>query len=439
MQPFRLAVATGIRQVSPMIDSLRNYLAALCIAAAIFCVPLAAPALAQPANAPAVEKQFRNWLSQSLWPMAQQKGVDAAVFKAAFDGVKLNWKLPDLVPPGSKAPSTQKQLQAEFRAPSAYFAEKNISPVVAGGRQRLSANQALLGRLERKTGVPGRFLLAIWGRESGFGAAKIPYNAVEVLATKAFMSTRQEMFTQELVAALVMLSQNLASPAQMKSSWAGAMGQPQFMPTSYLKHAADGDGDGRADIWKSDADTLASMANFLANSGWVAGRDWGFEVSVPGSVACHLEGPDRGKPLSQWEALGITRIGGKPFPPKEKNAETFLLMPAGRFGPAFLVTPNFYVLKKYNESDLYALFIGNAADRISFGGTAFAGNWRETGTMLRSDIARLQKFLEGKGYDVGGADGLPGFKTRRSIGEWQQQNGLAPDCFPTPGLTAKAR
>ncbi len=407
--------------------------------AAIFLLALlfAAPSLAQ--DKAAIEQQFRQWLSQSLWPMASAQGVDAAVFKSALNGVKLNWKLPDLVPPGTKPLSSQKQLQAEFRAPSAYFAEKNIAPVAAGGRQRLSVHQATLSRLEKMTGVPGRFLIGIWGRESGFGSAKIPYNAIEVLATKAFMSTRSEMFTQELVAALVMLSQKRVSPQDMKSSWAGAMGQPQFMPTSFLKHAVDGDGDGRADIWNSDADTLASMANFLANSGWVAGRDWGFEVTVPGDVACHLEGPDRGKQLSQWAALGIERIGGKPFPKKEMGEQTFLLMPAGRFGPAFLVTPNFYVLKKYNESDLYALFIGNAADRIAFGGSAFADAWRDTGAMRRSDIAQLQKFLEKGGYDVGGADGLPGFKTRRSIGEWQQQNGLAPDCFPTPALMQKAR
>lgn len=420
-----------------MSDSLSKYLAAFFTFATLVCAPLAAHA--QPANAPTVEAKFRTWISETVGPMAAARGVSAATLKSTLAGVKLNWKLPDLVAPGAKPPSVKKQLQAEFRAPSAYFSEKNISPVVAGGRQRLSANQTLLSQLERKTGVPGRFLLAIWGRESGFGSAKIPYNAFEVLATKAFMSTRRDMFLEELLAALVMIEEGRVGREAMRSSWAGALGQPQFMPTSFLKYAIDGDGDAKADIWNSDADTLASMANYLAKSGWVPGRDWGFEVVVPASVACSLEGPDQGKPLSQWQALGVERIASKPFAKKELAAENYLLMPAGRFGPAFLVTPNFYVLKKYNESDLYALFIGNAADRIAFGGAPFAGKWGETGTMLRSDIARLQEFLESKGFDVGGADGLPGYKTRRSIGAWQHQNGIDPDCFPTQRTLSLAR
>ncbi len=421
-----------------MIDSLFRQFATLAFVALTF-LAAPTPALAQPANAAAIEKQFRSWLNEDIWPVASAKGVSRKTFDAVLKGVEINWKLPDLVPPGSKPQTPKKQLQAEFRAPSAYFAEKNIAPVAAGGRSRLAANKALLASLEKRTGVPGRFLLAIWGRESGFGAADIPHNAFEVLATKAFMSTRKDMFTGELVAALEMAQHAGVPLSRMRSSWAGALGQPQFLPTSYIKYAADGDGDGKADIWQSDADTLASMANYLQQSGWVAGRDWGFEVAVPQGVSCSLEGPDRGKTVAQWSAMGIGRIKGKPFPASETGKEAFLLMPAGRFGPAFIVTPNFYVLKEYNESDLYALFIGNAADRIAFGGAAFAGRWSDIGVMLRSDIAALQRSLEANGFDVGGADGLPGFKTRRSIGEWQQQNGAAPDCFPSPELLRKIR
>ena len=401
-------------------------------AAALACTLLAAlqcTARAQPANAAAIEKQFDSWLRLELWPVAKARGIAQATFKAALGGVSLNWKLPDLVAPGSKPPSTKKQLQSEFRAPAGYFAEKSIGPVVAGGRTRLAANKALLALLEKRFGVPSRFLLAIWGRESGFGSAKIPYNAFEVLATKAFMSTRREMFTDELLAALQMAEKGVPLAA-MKSSWAGALGQPQFLPSSYLEHAVDGDGDGRADIWNSQADTLASIANYLKNFGWISGRDWGFEVTVPDTVSCALEGPDRGKPLAHWQSAGIRRIGGRAFPAREMKAETFLLMPAGRLGPAFIVTPNFYVLKEYNESDLYGLFIASAADRIQFGGSAFSGKWTDASTMLRSDIASIQAALETRGFDVGGADGLPGYKTRRSIGEWQQQNGIVPDCFP---------
>jgi membrane-bound lytic murein transglycosylase B len=218
--------------------------------------------------------------------------------------------------------------------------------------------------------------------------------------------------------------------AAMKSSWAGALGQPQFLPSSYLKHAVDGDGDGSADIWKSEADTLASIANYLHHYGWVKGRDWGFEVTVPDTVSCALEGPDRGRKIADWAAMGIARVGGKPFPAHEAGQEGFLLMPAGRHGPAFIVTPNFYVLKEYNESDLYALFVGHAADRIAYGDRRFAAGWSKVDNLYRSDIASMQRGLERLGYDVGGADGLPGFRTRRSIGEWQARNGLAPTCFP---------
>ena len=154
---------------------------------------------------------------------------------------------------------------------------------------------------------------------------------------------------------------------------------------------------------------------------------------MPESVSCALEGPDRGKRISDWAAMGISRVGGKPFPKNELKAEGFLLMPAGRNGPAFIVTPNFYVLKEYNESDLYALFIGHGADRIAHGDKRFAGGWGKVGGLYRSDIAALQRGLEAKGYDVGGADGLPGFKTRRSIGDWQAKNGRGADLFSRRG------
>ncbi|MCO0638151.1 lytic murein transglycosylase, partial [Lutimaribacter sp. EGI FJ00014] len=203
-------------------------------------------------------------------------------------------------------------------------------------------------------------VLAIWGRESGFGSAKIPYNAFEVLGTKAFLATRKEMFREEVLAALEMVEKRGVGPETMRSSWAGAMGQPQFLPTSYLKYADDGDGDGRADIWNSVPDTLASIANYLASHGWVRGRDWGFEVTVPANVSCAEEGPDRGRRIAEWAAMGIARVGGKAFPAHEMQGEGYLMMPAGRLGPAFIVTPNFYRLKDYNESDLYALFVGHA-------------------------------------------------------------------------------
>ncbi|MDV2968496.1 lytic murein transglycosylase [Nitratireductor aquimarinus] len=390
----------------------------------ILSVSLAAGAAA----AQSVETQFRNWLASDLWPEAQRRGISATTFNAAFANVSPNLKLPDLVLPGESKPRSDRQHQAEFRAPSAYF--KHIGGVVSGGRARAGKLNGVLTAIEKRYGVPRGVVLAVWGRESGFGGAKIPYDAFEVLGTKAFLATRKAMFREEVLAALEMVERRGVSPRAMRSSWAGAMGQPQFMPTSYLKYAVDGDGNGSADIWNSQADTLASIANYLAQHGWVRGRDWGFEVTVPQGVSCALEGPDRGKSIADWQALGIRRVGGKAFPEHELRGEGYLMMPAGRFGPAFIVTPNFYRLKDYNESDLYALFVGHAGDRIMYGNNEFATSWGRVGGFNRSDVAGMQRGLERLGYDVGGADGLVGFKTRRSIGEWQQKNGVSPTCFP---------
>ncbi|MCR5940120.1 lytic murein transglycosylase [Brucella anthropi] len=396
------------------------------------------PAIAAPSKAQ-VESQYRNWLEKDLWPEAKAAGVSRAVFDQAFAGVSINWKLPDLVIPGEKPSTPKEQKQAEFGAPGKYFNAKTMGAVTSGGKGRYGQYANLLKRIEQKYGVPGPILLAVWGRESGFGTVKIPYNAYEVLGTKAFMATRKDMFRKELIAALEIASKGYIDEAAMKSSWAGALGQPQFMPTSYLKHAVDFDGDGKRDIWNSVPDTLASIANYLKLHGWQKGRDWGFEVSVPQNVSCSLEGPDQGKTIAEWAKLGITRVNGKPFPANEMKGEGFLLMPAGRYGPAFVVSPNFYVLKDYNMSDLYALFIGHVGDRIAYGAGDFSRGWGDVGSMYRSDIGAMQKRMQALGYDVGKPDGLPGFKTRRSIGLWQAKNGMASTCFPQPELLRQIR
>lgn len=403
---------------------------ALCLAVLV----AVAPGQGLPQDRAAVERQFRGWLEQTIWPRAQAQGVSRDTFDEAFRGVALDWDLPDLVPPGTDAQAPRRQSQAEFGAPGAYFGRASVEGAVAVGREMLVRHAAILRAVEEATGVPGPIILAIWGRESGYGRVDIPHDVFAVLGTKGFMSTRADTFTDELLAALVIAERGPIPPRAMRSSWAGALGQPQFMPSSVLEFASDGDGDGRADIWTSEADTIASIGNYLARHGWVPGRDWGFEVTVPPGVSCALEGPDQGRPIAEWEALGIARVSGRPFPEHERRGQGFLLMPAGRHGPAFLVTPNFYVLKDYNMSDLYALFVGHVGDRIAYGGGDFAGRWGEVGTLLRSDIAAMQRGLEALGYDVGGADGLPGFKTRRSIGRWQEARGEPATCFPEPAM-----
>lgn len=397
----------------------------------------ATPALSL--DKPAIEKQFQTWVQKDLWPDAAKAGISKATFQKTFAETHLNWTLPDLVPPGEKPPKEQSQSQAEFSSPGSYFSEKRLAALASTGRALASENAAVLRRIESTYGVPGSIVVAIWGRESGFGKARLPYPAVEVLATKAFMSTRPELFRRELISALQMIDGGDITAAGMKGSWAGALGQPQFLPSSYLQYAVDFDGDGRRDIWNSTPDALASIANYLAKKGWQRGRGWGFEVTIPHNVSCAQEGPDLAKPISAWAKTGIARISGKAFPASELKADGMMMVPAGRDGPEFLVTPNFYVIKEYNNSDLYALFIGNLADRIAFGSGAFEGAWGDVGKMLRSDVQAMQTALVAKGYDVGKADGLAGYKTRRSLGDWQQKNKMTPTCFPDASLKAKLR
>ncbi|WP_420583964.1 lytic murein transglycosylase [Ruegeria sp.] len=395
---------------------------------------LSTSALAQ--NRAVVERQFQEWLQQTVWPQAKAKGVSRATMRRAFDGVTLNWKLPDLVPPGAVVQTPKQQKQAEFGSPGRYFNAGSVQGATSVGRRMAQRHAATLARVEAQTGVPGRIILAIWGRESGYGQVPIRHDAFQVLGTKGFMSTRADYFTQELIAALQIAEAGHAPPGALKSSWAGALGQPQFMPSNFLTYASDGNGDGRSDIWGSPEDTIASIGNFLNQHGWVPGRDWGFEVNVPAHISCALEGPDQGRAMQDWVDMGITRVSGKPFPSHELSGQGFLMMPAGRYGPAFIVTPNFYVLKDYNKSDLYALFVGHVGDRIQYGVSDFRGRWGKIDSLYRSDIAAMQRALERQGHDVGGADGLPGFKTRRSIGRWQQAVGRTPTCFPGADMKA---
>jgi lytic murein transglycosylase len=421
-------------KLAPLWPAFRH-IAALLFVAATALLPL--PALAQ--NKPDVEKQFQRWIARDLSPLAKKAGVSDRTIKSAFEGISLNWSLPDLVPPGTTPPKQQDQSQAEFSSPGAYFSAKRLQGLATTGRSLASTYASTLNQIERTYGVPGEIVVAIWGRESGFGRAKLPYSAIQVLATKAFMSTRKEMFRDELIAALTMIQRGDVDASSMKGSWAGALGQPQFMPSSYLKYAIDFDKDGRVDIWNSVPDALGSIAHYLQMQGWQRGRDWGFEVTIPERLSCAQEGPDLAKPVSAWASAGITRISGKGFPAADLKADGMMLVPAGRNGPEFLVTPNFYVLKQYNNSDLYALFIGNLADRIAHGAGPFQGAWGDVGKMLRSDVLGMQKALVAKGYDVGNVDGLPGYKTRRSLGDWQAKNGMAPTCYPDASLKGRIK
>lgn len=377
-----------------------------------------------PQAASAADAGFSRWLESKVWPAAEASGVSRATFEAAVTGLEPDLGLPDLKPTGGGD-----AFQAEFRSPAAYLADSKLDGLAAGARKRLAANRAVLDKVARATGVPQGIVLAIWGKESAFGAAKIEKDAVRTLATQAYMGSRRAEFFPELVAALRILEEEHITRAAMKSSWAGALGQPQFMPSKFLTDAVDGNGDGRRDIWNSVPDVLASIGHFLKSRGWKAGVPWGIEVRLPASVACSLEGPDQGQPLAAWVRAGVTRADGGPLAMDDVGPVGHLLMPAGRMGPAFLVSDNFYVLKAYNESDVYALTIGMVGDRLS-GSQKIRGSWGKVGGFSRSDVRAVQKRLEGMGHDVGTADGLVGFRTRVAIGRWQANNGLPVTCYP---------
>jgi len=409
------------------------------IAAAAICLwaAFAATAGATP-DRPAVQAAFVLWLDQDIRPLARAEGISRAVFNAATQRLTLDWSLPDLRPPGAADAVPRRQSQAEFRGASAYFAPQNLKTLTRIGRSKLKKWSRTLDRIEAEYGVPRRIIIAIWGRETAFGAAKLPKNGLRTLATLAFMGRRQDLYRGELLAALQMIAQGHVRAGDMKSSQAGALGQPQFLPSKFLTHAVDFDGDGRRDIWTSVPDTLASIAKYLKDFGWTTGRGWGFEIDVPRTLPCTLGGPEQRRAIAGWQTLGAKREGKRKFTSAQKARTGSLLMPAGRLGPGFIVTDNFYVLKTYNESDLYALFIGHLADRMA-GGGPFITRWAKTGGFNRRDVQLMQKALIRQGHDVGGADGLIGFKTRIAVGKWQTAEGRPVTCFPDTAMAKGLR
>ena len=384
---------------------------------------------------PKTERQFQNWLRKDMRSIASKAKISKKVYDAAIASITLDWTLPDLAPPGAKTKSGP-QKQSEFRAPGRYFNERSIQILVKRGRGQLKKWKRTLNKIEKRYGVSRRIIVAIWGRESGFGRVKMPKNAIRSLATEAFIGRRRALFQKEFLAALKIVASGDIAGKSMGSSWAGALGQPQFLPSKFDQFAVDFDGDGRRDIWRSTPDALASIANYLKQHGWQRGRDWGFEVKIPKGVSCTNGGPDSRQSIATLASMGIKRVSNKPFPSHETKQAGYLLFPAGRFGPTYVTTPNFYVLKKYNESDVYALFVGHLADRMA-SNKPFNTKWGKLGTLSRNTVRKMQQRLIAKGYDVGGADGFIGYKTRTAIGFWQQANGKQSTCFPVKNRVSK--
>jgi lytic murein transglycosylase len=393
-------------------------------------------ALAAPAAHSQTADGFRRFVDE-LWRDAQAMDVSRATFDLAFKGVEPDLTIPDLVLPGRSKAAVKGQ--AEFtKTPAEYLNATYLARLAQQGRELASKHGPVLAKIERELGVQPEFVLAIWGRETAFGAHRSSHYAIRVLATQAYLGRRKDLFRNELLHALKMLEDGVRTPETMKSSWAGAMGLTQFMPSEYYTVAYDLDGDGRKDIWNSVPDALASAASQLRAKGWVAKQSWGYEVKLPRAVTCAAEGPRQMKPLRDWVKLGVVRAGGRAFPPTALDQPAFVLTPAGSHGPAFLALENFLVIKRYNMSDLYALFVGNLGDRIG-GGAAFDTPWADIRQLSAQGIEEIQERLQKLGHPIEKIDGKAGMNTRSLIGTYQKASNISVDCWPSEALLAHMR
>jgi lytic murein transglycosylase len=374
---------------------------------------------------------FAAWL-QSLWPQAQALGISRTTFEIATRGLEPDLTLPDLVLPGR--PERPAAGQPEFvTTPADYLKEPAIERLAGDARKLYDHYRVPLDAIERQFGVPATIVLAIFGRETDFGRAADGRNAVRVLATQAYLGRRKEQFLTEFLLALKILDQGQVKLADMRSSWAGAMGLTQFLPSDYLKYAVDFDGDGRADIWHSVPDALASAAKQLRGKGWQPGVRWAYEVHPPADIDCTIGVPSYTLTIGEWLARGFKPAYGRALSAAERAETASLLQPAGLYGPSFLATKNYFAIKEYNFSDLYVLFVGHLSDRIS-DPRPFETSWTNIMQLPTADLDRMQQLLSARGYYHDKIDGKAGMLTRAALGEYQKRNGLKVDCWPSAAM-----
>lgn len=358
---------------------------------------------------------------ESLRLDATARGVSKTTFDAAFAGI------------AGPAPEVLAKIgkQGEFSRPVWDYLVGAVSPQrIARGRARGAALSRVLDRIETRTGVPRSVVLALWGVESDFGASAGSLSTIRALATLAQAGHRGTLFRDELLAALTILQRGDIAPGAMKGSWAGAMGQVQFLPSVYLAHAVDEDGDGHRDIWTSDADALGSIAAYIKALGWNPAYSWGYEVRLPpGFDMTRYTGS-----LGSFSGRGVRRADGGALP---GEGEASLFLPGGATGPVFLITGNFEVIRGYNTSDSYALAVGHLADRLA-GGPALAAPWPSAAARLdKAGLTALQAGLARENLYAGEADGRAGPKLREAVRRYQIREGLTADGYPTPALLAR--
>ncbi|GLQ77122.1 lytic transglycosylase [Mesorhizobium huakuii] len=376
-------------------------------------------ALLMPAGPAFADAGFRQWVA-SFRATAIAGGVSGAVYDQAFSSIKE----PDPVV------LEKARTQPEFTAPAwDYFDNRVHDQSVAVGQQMAKKWKPWLDKIEARFGVDRYILLAIWSMESNYGEIlkrdDIMRNVIRSLATLGYGDPKRSKYARtQLVAALKILQTGDIDESHLMGSWAGAMGQTQFIPTSYQHYAVDMDGNGKRDIWNSIPDALATSANLLKKNGWQAGKTWGYEVAIPAGKL-----PGGSKTLAQWQALGVVRASGKPF--KNLTDKATLKVPDGRGGPAFLMIRNFSVIKAYNNADKYALAVGLLADEIA-GGSGLVQDWKRPFTKLTfEERQELQKRLSQHGLYDGKFDGKIGDGTKTAIMTYQAKVGLTQDGYPS--------
>jgi membrane-bound lytic murein transglycosylase B len=360
------------------------------------------------------DNSFRAFLA-ALWPDAAKQGISRATFDTAFAGLT-----PDA------GVIAARRSQPEYGKPFGAYLASLVSPGrIAVGLRKSAQWAATLRAVEGKFGVERSILISIWGIESSYGDAEQRWDIFRSLATLAEARFHHPFFRDELLSALKILQDDHIQRREFVGSWAGAMGQTQFLPSSFLKYAVDFDGDGKADIWHSVPDALGSIANYLQKSGWQSGRPWGFEVVVPSAFDYRQS---RGT-FNDWAKLGFARAGGAALP--ASGGTVILFFPSGASGPAFLVTDNFIVLKQFNNSDAYALAVGVLSDRLH-GLPAIRAVWpADDFQPSREQRIALQRRLSALGYKIDDFEGHFDFDLRDAVRDLQQRFGMIPDGYPS--------
>jgi len=387
--------------------------------------------LLAPLPACAADAGFTQFIA-SLWPEAQAAGVSRATFDAETRGLEPDYKLPDLILPGR--PATGAPSQAEFvQVPADYVREASIAALAAEGQRLMAKYRAPLAAIEARFGVPATIMLAIWGRETDYGRYTLPYDAVRVLATQAYVGRRKDTYRNEFILALKIIGDGDVVRKDMRSSWAGATGLTQFLPSEFYQHGVDFDGNGHRDIWHSVPDALASAAQQLVNKGWQPGVRWAYEVKAPANADCTLGVPEVTRPIGEWLRAGFVPVRGQQLSATEQAQPASLLQPEGIYGPAFLTTKNYFVIKEYNFSDLYVLYVGHLSDRM-ISPQPFATPWSASTQLRSADVEAMQRQLTRLGLYSDKLDGKAGMQTRAALGAYQKSAGLKVDCWPSEAV-----